>query len=115
MKARKLLEGATYGPETLNVIGKAFDDAWSEISGHFSNNGLQSQSARLKLAHAVLAVARDESRDSNELKNAALQVMAMNYRDQSLPLSPSRLATGSLDQFCKHAQAGACPSAKSQS
>ena len=30
MKARKLIEGATYGPETLKVIGKAFDDAWSE-------------------------------------------------------------------------------------
>ena len=63
MKARKLIEGATYGPETLKVIGKALDDAWSEISGHFSTNGLQSQSARLKLAHAVLAVARDDSRE----------------------------------------------------
>ena len=88
MKARKLIEGATYGPETLKVIGKAFDDAWSEISGHFLNNGLQSQSARLKLAHAVLAVARDDSRDSDELKNAALQIMAMNYRDQSDPSGP---------------------------
>ena len=57
MKARKLIEGATYGPETLKVIGKAFDDAWSEIAGHFTHNGLQAQSARLKLAHAVLAVA----------------------------------------------------------
>ena len=61
MKARKLIEGATYGPETLKVIGKAFDDAWSEIAGHFSRNGLRAQSARLKLAHAVLAVARNES------------------------------------------------------
>ena len=25
MKARKLIEGATYGPETLKVIGKAFE------------------------------------------------------------------------------------------
>ena len=88
MKARKLLEGATYGPETLKVIGKAFDDAWCEISGHFENNGLQSHSARLKLAHALLAVARDDSRDSDELKNQALQIMAMNYRDQSDPSRP---------------------------
>ena len=50
MKARKLIEGATYGPETLKVIGKAFDDAWSEIAGHFTRNGLQAQSMRLKLA-----------------------------------------------------------------
>jgi len=88
MKARKLIQGATYGPETLKVIGKAFDDAWSEIAGHFTRNGLQAQSARLKLAHAVLAVARDDSRDSDELKNAALQIMAMNYRDQSDPSRP---------------------------
>ena len=88
MKARKLIEGATYGPETLKVIGKAFDDAWSEIAGHFSLTGLQAQSARLKLAHAVLAVAREDSRDPDELKDAALQVMAMNYRDQSDPARP---------------------------
>jgi hypothetical protein len=72
----------------LKVIGKAFDDAWSEIAGHFSHNGLKAQSARLRLARAVLAVARDDSRDSDELKNEALQVMAMNYRDQSDPSRP---------------------------
>ena len=88
MKARRLVAGATYGPETLKVVGKAFDDAWSEISGHFTRNGLQAQSARLKLAHAVLAVARDDSRDLDQLKNAALEVMAMNYRDQSAPTGP---------------------------
>ena len=88
MKARNRIEGATYGPETLKVIGRAFDDAWSEIAGHFTHNGLQAQSARLKLAHALLAVARDDSRDSDELKNTALQVMAINYRDQSDPSRP---------------------------
>jgi hypothetical protein len=88
MKARQLIEGATYGPETLKVIGKAFDDAWSEIAGHFSRDGLQAQSVRLRLAHAVLAVARDDSRDSDEVKNAALQIMAMNYRNQSDPSGP---------------------------
>ena len=88
MKARKLIEGATYGPETLKVIGKAFDDAWSEIGSHFTPNGLQAQSMRLKLARAVLSVARDDSRDPVELKNAALQIMAMNFRDQSDPARP---------------------------
>ena len=88
MKARQLIEGATYGPETLKVIGKAFDDAWSEIGSHFSPSGLQAQSTRLKLARAVLSVAREDSRDPDELKNAALQVMAMAYRDQSDPYRP---------------------------
>ena len=39
MQARRLIEGSTYGPETLKVIGKAFDDAWAEIAGHFSPPG----------------------------------------------------------------------------
>ena len=88
MKARELIEGATYGPETLKVICKAFDDGWSEIAGHFTHNGLQAQSARLKLAEAVLAVARDDSCDSDEVKNQALQIMAMNYRKQPDPGAP---------------------------
>ena len=54
MKGCQIIQGATYGPETLKVIGKAFDDAWSEIAGHFSLNGLQAQSARLRLAMRCL-------------------------------------------------------------
>ena len=64
MKARKLIDGAgaIYGPETL-VIGKAFDDAWSEIAPCFSRTGLQAQSVRLTLANAILDVATESSRD----------------------------------------------------
>jgi hypothetical protein len=86
MEARNLIQGATYGPETLKVIGKAFDDAWSEVGSQF--DGLQAQSARLNLAQAVLSVAQEDSRDPDELKNAALQVMAWAYRDQSDPTDP---------------------------
>ena len=85
MKARKLIEGAIYGPETLKVICKAFDDGWSEIAGHFTHKGLQAQSARLRLAAAVLAVARDDSCGSDEVKNQALQIMAVNYREEADP------------------------------
>jgi hypothetical protein len=79
--------GATYGPEALKVIGKAFDDAWAEIGPGFSKNGLQAQSARMTLANAILEVATEDSRDADELKNAALQAMALAYRadPQGLP------------------------------
>lgn len=86
MKARQLIEGATYGPETLKVIGKSFDDAWSEIGSQFDVQ--QAQFARLRLARAVLSVAREDSRDPDELKNAALEVMASAYRDQSESAGP---------------------------
>ena len=80
MKARNLINSSTYGPVTLKVITKAFDDAWSEIASQFNQTGLQSEAARLKLANAVLSVAKEDSRDANELKNAALQIMAANCR-----------------------------------
>ena len=82
MKAHQLINGvgASYGPETLKVILKAFDDAWDEIGPCFSRSGLQAQSVRLTLANAILEVAREDSRDSDELKNAGLRAMALAYR-----------------------------------
>ena len=32
MKARKLIEGATFDPATLATIGEAFDRPWAEIA-----------------------------------------------------------------------------------
>jgi hypothetical protein len=81
MQARKLIAGSTYGPETMRVIGAAFDEAWAAISHHFASDDHASQEARVRLAHAVLAVAHEDSRDTEELKDAALQVMALGSGD----------------------------------
>jgi hypothetical protein len=35
LKARQLIDGASFGPEALKAIGAAFDAAWAEISGNF--------------------------------------------------------------------------------
>jgi hypothetical protein len=82
VKARTLIEGATYDPPTLAVIGEAFDQAWSEISSHFAAEDGQTERARIRLAHCVLAVADQESRDPNLLKRQALEIMALTYRDR---------------------------------
>jgi hypothetical protein len=89
MKAQALINGvgACYGPETLKVISKAFDDAWSEISPHFARNGLKAESVRRTLANAILEVATEDSRDSDELKNAGLRAMALAYRADPQGLS----------------------------
>jgi hypothetical protein len=79
MKARRLIEASTFEPETLEVIFQAFDDAWSEISHHFAD---EHEKARLRLAHAMLVVAREDSKDPERLKNDALQVMALSYRQR---------------------------------
>jgi hypothetical protein len=81
MKARKLIDGASFGPDALKAIGKAFDDAWLEIAVNFGTDPLQIETARLKLAEAILSVANEDSRDAGALKRAALQRLALDYRD----------------------------------
>jgi len=80
MKARGLIDGASFGPETLAALGKAFDEAWAQIADNFGDTPLQIESARLRLAEALLSVATEESRDVAALKAGALQVMARDYR-----------------------------------
>ena len=80
MKARNLIDGASFGPDALKAIGQAFDEAWAEIAGNFGNEPAVIESARLKLAKALLSVADDNSRDVEALKQAALQRMALDYR-----------------------------------
>ena len=75
MKARRLLEGATYPPETLAVVFKAFDQAWAEIEPGFVGDGPR-EDGRLTLASILLLLARDHVGDVDELKRTALKVMA---------------------------------------
>jgi hypothetical protein len=80
MKARELVASATFEPEALSVIGQAFDLAWNEIVRNFGDNPAVVEAARVRLAHAILSVAKDNARDPAELKVAALQVFALAYR-----------------------------------
>jgi hypothetical protein len=77
MQARKLLVGAAYGPDTLKVICLAFDDAWAEIKRHFDDDPLTAECTRIKLANAILRVAREDSRDAEELKKQGLRELAL--------------------------------------
>jgi hypothetical protein len=89
MKAKTLISGASFGPETLKVIGQAFDGAWSEIAHHFQGDRTETETARERLAHAILAVADADSPDPEALKTTALQVMALTYRRRLDRRSPS--------------------------
>ena len=79
VKASQLIARASYGPESLKVIGQAFDGAWAEIAHRF-HSPLEIEAARLRLANAVLAVAKQDSRNPEELKSLALQTMTSKYR-----------------------------------
>jgi hypothetical protein len=76
MKARRLIESASYDPDQLKAIGKAFDDAWEQIAPDVSSRTEATEAARLKLAEVVLGLARNGTLDPRQLTDAALQIMA---------------------------------------
>ena len=72
MKARQLIDGASFGPEALKVIGQALDDAWASIAPGVASNPLVVRATRLLLADAILSVATEASRDTVALKEVGL-------------------------------------------
>jgi hypothetical protein len=79
MKARQLVTGASFGPAALKVAGEAFDLAWEAIAANYGNDKRAIEAARLDLANAVLAVATEDSVDPVQVKNAALERLALDY------------------------------------
>lgn len=71
--------GAVFGPEALEAMGQAFDEAWAEIAGNFGASLVEVEAARLRLAEAVLTVAGDGSTDVVALKYAALRWLLMDH------------------------------------
>jgi hypothetical protein len=67
-------------------MGEAFDQAWADIAGTFGSSPGVIESARVRLAEAMLSVATDDSRDVASLKTGALQAMARDYRSDIRPL-----------------------------
>jgi hypothetical protein len=80
MKARQLVQSGSFGPDTLKVAFQAFDQAWDDIAANFGNDPAAIEAARIRLANAILAVTKDDSRDPVELKNAALAMLALHFR-----------------------------------
>jgi hypothetical protein len=83
MKAKQLIDGASYGPDAIRAIGQAFDAAWADIAGNFGSDPQDLERARLRLARAMLSIASEDSRDVEVLKRAALEQMALDYRKRS--------------------------------
>ena len=88
MKARQLIDGASFGPDALKAIGQAFDGAWKTIEGNFGSDPQEVETARLKLANALLSIASNDSRDVEVLQRAALEVTARDYRSRANPRAP---------------------------
>ena len=82
MKPPSQLTGpGLYGPDVLSTLNQAFEEAWAEISGNFADDPHMVQSARNRLADALLRAADQQGcRDLERLKTAALRAMTLNDR-----------------------------------
>ena len=73
MEAWAMIEDSAFGPEAIKVIGQAFDEAWKQIAGNYSD--VLREGARLQLASAVLSIAKDGNLDVATLKKAGIDAM----------------------------------------
>jgi hypothetical protein len=78
------IEGASFEPAAVTAMGKAFDQVWAEIAGNFGNPS-EVETARLRLAEAILSIATDGSTDVEKLKAGALHAMTHYYRSRVRP------------------------------
>ena len=76
---KRWMGGAVFGPNAVEAMGQAFDQAWAEIAGNFGASLVEVEAARLRLAEAILSVAAEGSTDVAALKCAALRWIRMDY------------------------------------
>jgi hypothetical protein len=75
MKARRLVESASYGPSQLKVLGKAFDEAWERLAPNVSSRPEAVEATRLALADIVLRLAKHGNFDLRWLADTAVYVL----------------------------------------
>ena len=75
MKAHQLIADATFDPDQLKAIRKAFDDAWAQIAPQISQRPDAIEAGRLKLASIVLSVAKRGTLDPKQLSEEAMKLM----------------------------------------
>lgn len=76
MRARQLIANASYGPQELNVIFQAFDEAWAAVAADVGSDPAAIEITRLKLANIILSLAVTGGNDPVALKNAALRLLS---------------------------------------
>jgi hypothetical protein len=80
MGPRQIVRAASFGPDVLKVIFKAFDDAWSDIAPRMSTDPVAVESARMSLATIVLGVANADAVAPDGLRKMAVAVFCAKHR-----------------------------------
>lgn len=77
MRPPRINEGAAFGPEVLNVVAQAFDEAWASIADKFSP--AEHAQARDDLADAIMNAARDDSDDVARVRDTGVRAVQLKY------------------------------------
>jgi hypothetical protein len=67
-------------PKGVKLISQAFDEAWEHVAGSFEETPAVQNSARSRLADAILAEAAKGLTDLAELKASALQAFVQDWQ-----------------------------------
>jgi hypothetical protein len=67
-----MFQGTSYDPETLRVLLRAYDEAWTDIQGMLGPTPLDAAALRSSLAKRITAAADKGERDPRRLKLLAL-------------------------------------------
>jgi hypothetical protein len=78
-----LNESASYDPDTLRLLGQAFDEVWLDIAGNY-RAASAIEDRRTRLALIILELANMGARDLDDIKSDALAIMRLReQRTQS--------------------------------
>ena len=78
MKVRVLFADASYGPDQLKVLCKAFDAAWDQLAPNRGKDPDAVEAARMRLANIILGLSNKGMLDHDQLTNAALALMRVS-------------------------------------
>lgn len=80
---RTLFEGNTsFDSDTVQLLCRAFDEAWQDIAGNYGHIAVEDK--RTRLALIILQLASNGERDVDDIKETALEIMRLRERPASL-------------------------------
>jgi hypothetical protein len=80
---RTLLETTgSHDPDTLQLLCRAFDEAWEEVANSYRHMTVEER--RTRLALIILELANNGERDLDDIKETALEIMRLKERPARL-------------------------------
>jgi hypothetical protein len=77
MKARQLIDEASFDVSTRTMLSRAFDRAWAVLAKKY-RSPLAIEAARLKLANIVVSLAREGEREADRLADCAVRTFLVD-------------------------------------